>query len=303
MIHRSSRRGIALLVTLMFVIVITIAIGYNLKQVKSASNIIQKERMLYQNGMILEDVLKILKNSQEIQDIAQRSSADDFYLFLSTTQMIPLQLASSNVTIAVSSARKRFNINEINPQNEAAIQEYFAKMMLSSAYVDVLKDFMGKVQEKKRYNNYNSVIFDENPYLFREYIASKDHLDIINNFYLHEYSDENIKNIQFEKLFRFSAESNERVDLNYATPEVLMLLLGTTKDRADTIYALPKPFKTLADMYLNRDERAILSKFKTSFFEPYLHIEITTQTEEQFGKISFDYDISLEKGTNFAFEI
>ncbi len=303
MAHPSSRRGIALLITLMFVIVISVAIGYNLMQVKNASRIVQKEKMLYQNSMILEDVLKILKNSQELQTIVKDKSIDDLYLFLSTAQTIPLQLSSGKVTLVLSSARKRFNINELDKKNEAALQEYFSRMMLSSDYVDVLKDCMRINQEKKQYNSYNSVIFDENPYLFREYIASKKHLDIINDFYLHEYNDENINNIAFEKLFRFSKERSEAVDLNYATPEVLMLLLGTTRDRADMIYSLPKPFKSLEDLHLDANEKTALSKFRTSFFEPYLHVEITIQRDKQFGKMSFDYDVNLKKGSNFVLEI
>jgi len=303
MAHRSSRRGIALLITLMFVIVISVAVGYNLMQVKNASHIVQKEKMLYQNSMILADVLEILKNSQEIQNIAKDKSIDDLYLFLSRAQAIPLQLSSEKVTLVISSARKRFNINELDKRNETALREYFTRMMLSSAYVDVLKDCMRINQEKKQYNNYNSVIFDENPYLFREYIASKKHLDIINDFYLQEYGDENIKNIAFEKLFRFSKERNEAIDLNYATPEVLMLLLGTTKDRADMIYTLPKPFKSLEDLHLDANEKTALTKFQTSFFEPYLHVEITIQRDKQFGRMRFDYDMNLRKGSNFALEI
>ena len=299
----SSRKGIALLVTVMFVIIISVAIGYNLMQVKNASHIVQKEKMLYQNSMILADVLEILKNSQEIQNIVKERSIDDLYLFLSTAQTIPLQLQSGKVTLVISSARKRFNINELDKKNEVVLQEYFAKMMLSSAYVDVLKDCMRINQEKKQYNNYNSVIFDENPYLFREYIASKKHLDIINDFYLQEYGDENIKNIAFERLFRFSKERSEAVDLNYATPEVLMLLLGATKDRADMIYTLPKPFKSLEDLHLDANEKTTLSKFRTSFFEPYLHVEINIQRDKQFGTMRFDYDMNLKKGSNFALEI
>lgn len=253
--------------------------------------------------MILADVLEILKNSQEIQNIAKDKSIDDLYLFLSRAQAIPLQLSSEKVTLVISSARKRFNINELDKRNETALREYFTRMMLSSAYVDVLKDCMRINQEKKQYNNYNSVIFDENPYLFREYIASKKHLDIINDFYLQEYGDENIKNIAFEKLFRFSKERNEAIDLNYATPEVLMLLLGTTKDRADMIYTLPKPFKSLEDLHLDANEKTALTKFQTSFFEPYLHVEITIQRDKQFGRMRFDYDMNLRKGSNFALEI
>ena len=166
-----------------------------------------------------------------------------------------------------------------------------------------LKDCMSKNQANNQYNNYNSVIFDENPYLFREYIASKKHLDLINTFYFHEYNDENIKSVAFEKFFSFSKNINEKIDLNYADVEVLMLLFNTTKERAEEIYALPRPFYTLKDLKLEEGEKAALSKFKTSFFEPEIHIEIEIVREKVTSKISFDYNIRSKKGSDFVFDI
>jgi len=303
MAHRSSRRGIALLITLMFVIVISVAIGYNLMQVKNASHIVQKEKMLYQNSMILEDVLKILKNSQELQSVVDDNTSENLFVFLSSSKLIPLELPSTHVEISITSARAKLNINALNRKNEPYFREFFAHLMIGNSYIDVLKDCMSKFQAKNEYNNYNSVIFDENPYLFREYIASKQELDIINNFYLNEYGDENIKELDLSKVFRFSADENEKVDLNYASPEVLMLLLDTTKERADAIYALPKPFSSLKELQLNENEKRTLSKFSTSFFEPYVHISIEMKKDNVNSTISFDYDIKQKKGSNFVFDI
>ena len=303
MAHRSSRRGIALLITVMFVIIISVAIGYNLMQVKNASYIVQKEKMLYQNGMILSDVLEILKNSQELRSIVDSNTSENLYVFLSSSNFIPLQLPSMQVEISITSARAKLNINALSKKNEPYFREFFAHMMIGNSYVDVLKDCMSKFQAKNEYNSYNSVIFNENPYLFREYVASKKELDIINNFYLNEYNDENIKVLDFSKVFRFSADENETVDLNYASPEVLMLLLDTTKERADTIYALPKPFSSIKELQLNENEKRTLSKFKTSFFEPYVHITIETQKDKANSTISFDYDIKQKKGSNFVVDI
>jgi len=303
MAHQSSRRGIALLMTLMFVIVISVAIGYNLMQVKNASHIVQKEKMLYQNSMILEDVLQILKNSQELQSVVNDKTNENLFIFLASSKLIPLELPSLHVDVSITSARAKVNINTLSRKNEPYFREFFAHMMIGNSYTDVLKDCMSKFQAKNEYNNYNSVIFDENPYLFREYIASKKELDIINHFYLNEYNDENIKAVDFSKVFRFSADENEKVDLNYAQPEVLMLLLGTTKERADAIYTLPKPFSLLKDLDLSDNEKRVLSKFKTSFFEPYVHITIKIQKDKANSTISFDYDIKQKKGSNFVFNI
>ncbi len=303
MVHYSSRKGIALLLTLMFVIVMSVAVGYTLTKVKNASHILQREKQLYQNSMILEDILHILQNSRQLQNILGNKPIDSLYLFLSTTKNIPFKLQNSKVLLFISSARERFNINELNKANEPFVREYFSKMMVSNNYVNVLKDCMSKNQVKNRYNTYNSVIFDEHPYLFREYIASKKQLSIINNFYLNEYNDDNIKRIDFDKLFSFSGNLNENIDLNYATPEVLMLILNTTRERADEIYTLPKPFHFIKDLKLSADEKVALSKFKTSFFEPYIHIKIEIMRDKERSIISFDYDIKSKQGSNFVFSI
>ena len=298
------RQGIALLITVMFVMVISVAIGYNLLQVKNASHVVQKEKQLYQNTMLLDDILRLVQNSPELQTIGEdNASNENLYIFLSTLNYIPLQVANMHVELFISSARSKVNINELERANEAYFREFFAHMMLSNSYVDVLKDAMSKFQAKNEYNSYNSVIFDANPYLFRDYIASREHLDIINSFYRSEYNDENIDDIDFAKLFRFSADMSEKVDLNYASVEALMLLLNTTKERAQAVYAMPKPFRSVNDMGLNANERAVLSKFKTSFFEPYLHVEALISNDEAYSKVSFDYDIRSKKGSNFVFDI
>ncbi len=302
--QRNSRHGIALFITLMFVIVMSVAIGYNLRQVKDASIIVQKEKQVYQNTMFLSDILHLLQNSKLLNQISDNSeSAEALFAFLSISKYIPLQVADMKVELHITSARKKLNINALDKGNEMYFREFFAHMMLSNSYTDVLKDCMSKFHAKNDYNNYNSVIFNENPYLFREYIASKKHLDIINEFYKNEYNDEHINDVDFSKIFAFSADTNETIDLNYAQPELLMLLLNTTKERADALFKLPKPFTSLKDMQLDENEEAVLSKFKTSFFEPYLHIEAVISNDDEYSKMSFDYDMRLKKGSNFVFEI
>jgi len=288
--------------TLMFVIVMSAAVAYTLTQVNNASHVVQREKQLYQNSMILEDILRILKNSRQLQNIATQKSIKDLYLFLSTTRSIPFKLQNLKVILSITSARAKFNINELDKTNETFVREYFAKRMVSSNYVDVLKDCMSKYQVKNKYNNYNSIIFDKNPYLFKGYIASKKELDLINTFYVNEYNDNSIKNIDFKSLFSFSNNMNEKIDLNYATPEVLMLILNTTKERAYEIYTLHRPFYALKDLKLSTEEKAVLANFKTSFFEPYIHVKIEIIRGKAKSIIAFNYDIKDKKGSNFVFD-
>ena len=89
---RQSKNAIALLVTVMFVIVITVAIGFGLKQVNIATQVIKKENFMYQSTLIVEDVLKILKTSPDINRLRDSNSSAELNIFLSQAAFIPFEV-------------------------------------------------------------------------------------------------------------------------------------------------------------------------------------------------------------------
>jgi hypothetical protein len=104
-------------------------------------------------------------------------------------------------------------------------------------------------------------------------------------------------------LFYYSSESNISIDLNYATPVVWELLLGTTKERAEFLSDGMGSYTKLSDLNLDDDEKENLAKFRTSYFEPLIFVEIEIMQETMQSKISFEYDIKKKEGYNFAYEI
>ena len=297
---KRSRSAIALLITVMFVIVITVAIGYGLKQVNNASSVVKEEKFIYQSSIIVEDVLNILKTSPDIASVIDTNSSSDFYVFMSQASFIPLQISGFDIVLKISSARSKFNPKQINIRNIDLLRVFMSNHNVNSQYVDLLVDSISGIKED---NSYNSTIFDENPYLFRNYIASLDQVKEINKFYTQEYNDPSLKNIDFNELFYFSSESNISIDLNYATPLVWELLLGTTKERAEFLSDGMGSYTQLSDLNLDRDEEENLEKFKTSYFEPLLFVEIEIMQENMKSNISFEYDIKKKEGYNFAYEI
>jgi hypothetical protein len=284
----------------MFVIVITVAIGYGLKQVNSASSIVKEEKFIYQSSIIVEDVLTILKTSPDIARAIDTNSSSDFYVFMSQASFIPLQISGFDIVLKISSARAKFNPKQLNAQNIDLMRIFMSNHNVNSQYVDILVDSISGIKED---NSYNSTIFDENPYLFRNYIASFEQVKEINKFYTKEYNDPALENIDFKELFYFSDESNISIDLNYATPVVWELLLGTTKERAEFLSDGMGSYTAVEDLNLDRDEEENLAKFKTSYFEPFLFVEIEIMQENMQSKISFEYDIKKKEGYNFAYEI
>jgi len=297
------RKAIALLITLMFVMIISIAVGYGLSQMKKATQIKEDEDILYKSSMILHDVLTILKSSQELNRYADDDASADFHTFLATTGYLPLHINDQKIVISLHSARSRLNINMLNKYNELLFRNYFNRYMVGGNYVDILKECMRKNQAKDEYNNYQSRIFDENPTLFRNYIASKKHLLEINKFYLKEYGDVNLKMVPFDELFSYGNDKNAEIDLNYATVAVWQLILDVTKERAETLFLGEGNYNSLKDLDLTPQEKINLKKFKTTFYAPTISVEIEFVYQKKISKIYFIYDIKLKRGYDFVFEV
>lgn len=301
--HRYSKNAIALLITVLFVMAITVAIGIGLKQVKEASFHVENENFMIQTSVLLEDVMQILKTSPQLNDM---NSSEKFFVFLSQASFIPLQSNGVKVNIELSSARSKFNVNTLMNTTTAdknkveALRIYLSKYMINSDYMNILLDNMGGVKEDL---SYNSAIFNEKPYLFRDYIASFKHFNEINAYYEKTYHNNNLKNINFEKLFYFSNDKNNSIDLNYATQQTWELILGCDKTRAEQLSLGAGAYASVDDLSLSEDENLSLSHFSTSFFEKFIDVTIKIEENSQNGKIMFEYDINKKKGSNFVYEI
>ncbi len=297
------RRAIALLITLMFVMVISVAIGYGLTQLKKASKIVQDEDILYKSTMVLSDILEILKTAPQINQLADANASDELYIFLQTAQSLPLDIANEKVVVSFKSANSKININMLNKNNEALFRNFFNRYMVGSSYIDIVKECMRNNQAKDEYNNSFSSLFDANPTLFRQYIASKEHLEKINTFYIAEYGDTNLKNIPFDELFCYSADQNQTIDLNYVSAVAWEMILDTSAERAEELFLGEGSYKSLDDLNLTPQEKVNISKFKTTFFAPYILVDIELIHKESISKIRFIYDIKLQRGYDFVFEV
>lgn len=299
---KQSRRAIALLITTMFVIVITVAIGFGLKQVNEASKIVEDEKFMYQSRIILEDVLNILKTSKEVQLVLESDSAEGLFILISQAGFIPFENSGLEIIMKISSARGKFNPSQLKDSlvRQDAMKQYLNNYMINNQYVDILVDSMGGIKDD---NSYNSRIFDEKPYLYRDYIASSEHLEEINDFYTKEFNDNSLKKINFDDLFYYSVDANSSIDLNYATTEVWEMLLSTTKERAEFLADGAGSYIDNESLNLNDNELEHLALFQTSFFEPILFVEVEITKKDSTSNINFEYDIKEKKGSNFVYEI
>jgi len=299
MIYRASQKNaIALLITVFFIMLITLSVGVGLKYVNSGSKSMQSEQFTLQSSMILDDVLKLLKTSEEL---AQIDSSDGLALFLAESSFIPFESDGVSVLIQISSARAKINPNTLSTKPRLdAFKNYLMLKMVNMEYANMLSDVMSGIKEDM---SYNTDIFSQKPYLFRDYITSNKHLLEINDSYMKTYHDNNLKNIDVEKLFYVSKDKNSSIDLNYASSSAWELMLRCDESRAELLSASGGAYTTLEDLALSEEEEVSLAKFQTSFFEPYIDVKIEVSQKNSTANIRFEYNIKLKKGSNFVFEV
>jgi hypothetical protein len=301
-----KKTAMALLMTLLFIMLISVAIGVGLKQLKDASSYVSGEKFLYQNSVIVADVLNFLKETPELNDINSSEDLEDFLLY----SPIPFESSGIKVLIEFSSARAKYNINTIYDSNKTitqmridSLKEYFEKYMINVDFVDILLDGIGGIKED---SSYNSEIFNEKVYLFRDYIVSKKHFKEFEEFYEKKYDDENLENIDFDKLFYFSKDTNNsyKIDLNFATPEVWEMMLGCEKQKAELLSSKVDLYESYESIDLSDEELKLVKDiFQTSLFEPYIDVKIIILQGANSSEIEFEYDIKKKKGSNFVYEI
>jgi len=302
-----KRSAIALIITVFFIMVITVALGVSLKQVKDAGDEIHKQDFVLQTNMILEDVLNILNNSKELEAIAKAESGEALNIFLSQASFIPFEHSGISIILELKSARSVLNINSIVDENGkfnedklGSLIEYFRLYNVTSDYIGMLQD---NISPLKVDAYYNSEIFTENPYLYREYIASEEHLQTINDFFMRYNNDNSLSKIKFDELFYFSKDRKTKIDLNYATPETWRLLIRCDEVRAEDLSFGGGSYANVSDLNLSSEESILLGYFETSFYEPLLDVRVEIREGSLSSKIRFEYDMKTKKGSNFVYEI
>ncbi|PNV82890.1 MAG: hypothetical protein C0627_08145 [Sulfurimonas sp.] len=306
--YAMRKNAIALLVTILFIMAITLGIGIGLGSMKSASQDAEDERFMFQTALVLDDVLSIFSNSQEIDALGDVNATEVFAIFLNQTQSIPIEIEDMKVLIQIKSARDSFNINALQDANATLyvqraelLKEYLQRFEVQEHYIDFLRDGMSGIKED---TSYHTRLFDDAPYLYRDYIASPEHLERINEAYTRQYHDTTLKKADLGHFFSFNKERKTKIDLNYATPSTWMFMLGIDKQSALSLVQKSHLYTSYEDLPLSDEKKVVLKDvFETSFFEPFIEVQVVIKQGDKSAKIVFEYDIKNKKGSNFVYEI
>ena len=169
--QKQNKAAIALLITIVFVMLISLGLGVGLKYINDSSKTLKEENFTFQCVTIVDDFLNILKNSPDLQEV---KDADSLAIFLAQASVIPFESSGYSVVISIKSARGKLNPLALkNKKRFEALQSFLLNRGVNVEYAAMLKDMISGIKED---GTYSSDIFNENPYLFRDYIASKEHL-------------------------------------------------------------------------------------------------------------------------------
>jgi hypothetical protein len=295
-----KRHGVALLITLFFIIAITAAVGVSLMNLRKSGEELHQARFLLQSGAIIDDVLTLMNQADKLGIV---SDAESLNIFLLSAGFIPLQLKELLVKIEITSAMGHININAL--QSSIEFQEALAKYMVLfnvqdvPYFTDLLLDCMGGYRE-----SYKTDIFDAMPELYRERIVSKRHFGKIMAFYIRERHDNAVTKLPWEKLIRFDDGNATTIDANYITPALWQMLIpGLDNVRAAELSSGEVIYKSLEEIDISPEERVALSKFNLSFYQPTVHMDIAILENNSSAKVTFDYDLTTKKGKHFELGI
>jgi hypothetical protein len=300
--NNKNRSGIALLITLFFVIAITASIGISLGQVNNSLEKISGGRFITQSSAVLEDVSQLLKTSPEMELITDATSLN---LFLTSAAIIPFEVESLRVFIEMKSARGKFNINtladsvKLQQEFEGYLQRYNVQdgVYLIDLFIDSIK---GK-QEL-----YRSDLFDYMPWLYREGFVDEKHLQEVIDFYVRSRHDGAIYDVPWEKVIRFGENNDTALDVNYMSAEMWQMVMpqmqiDSTIELADHL----EVFETLEDTGFTPDELNApeVKIYNLGTYAPQITVTVDIEDNNESSSIKFEYDITTKKGKQFEFNI
>lgn len=300
-----KRNAIALMITLLFIVGITAALTLSLSYVNRSNQKIQESRFLIQCSSIVEDMLKFLKESPEVKQI---KDAESFNFLLLTAGMIPLEYKSLRVFIEIKSARAKFNINSLGTSQKLrdSFINYLARYNVADAtYVTALLVDSTRGGMNSSSVLYESDIFDEKLWLYRDKIASQKQLEEILDFYVKSRHDPSVYEVPWKELVRFGDKNDTALDVNYLTPEVWQLSMPTMqREFAEEMSEHFAVFTKFEDLGLADEEYKELKElYKGSFYQPVVEVNIEVEDRNSSAKIKFEYDLEKKKGNNFEFHI
>lgn len=296
------RPAIALMVTLFFIMAITVAVGLSLSQLKAGNEQLQEGQFMVQSNAVLEDVLTLLTKTTDVMKVQDTAT---LRVFFDSAAIIPFEIEGLRVKIAMRSAKGKFNINLL--ANSEALQEVFKEYLLDfnvqdgTYFVDLLIDAMSGRQDI-----YRTDLVDEMPWMYKDGIVDKAHFDQLVDFYVLMRHDNTIRSIPWDELIVFGDAKNAQIDANYVTPQLWRLMLPDSsteqiRNLVENAYLIG--YTSEADLGLSSDELALIAPFELIYYLPVAEVSVMIEKSDSMAEIRFKYDIASKQASEFSYDI
>jgi hypothetical protein len=217
-----NRNGVVLFVTLMMMMLLMGIVGVFLTKTKESKDITTKEYAIVQTNIMMKNVA----------DSLYEVKLDQQTIFFASQVPLPINFGLSNAVINIDSAQKYISIgalisatlNEKDKKRDEIANTFISflmkhKLKEPSFFLHILQDSIDDDSESR--SGLDSEIVEFFPTFRQGNIFNKQHFDQIIDYYFDKSGDAQIYQVPFYDVFSFK---NNRVDLNYASLEVLELL-------------------------------------------------------------------------------
>jgi len=288
------RKGIALLITIGFIVILTALIAYIFTLSNRAFEEVNNIQKRDQGQLLFSDVKKLLDSyANEIED------DNDFSNFLSGTPPFYDGKSGLGLEVEIKPLSDKININSIlinKKVNKNIVQflqnvcetynildpSFFTSLILDTIDEDTLeREALSEISlHKIKYPN--GSIYDKNQFKALE------------NYYADVAQDKNIFSVPWEQLIYFGGKNSSIVDCDRVSKEMLFLL-GLDSEN----------FAGCSDLNSSKENREIALKYNLKKFSKENNYDILVKMYYQINSIkdraSFIYDMKTKRVKSFEF--
>ncbi len=285
------KKGIALLITIGFVAVLTALIAYIFSLSNSVFNEAEKVHNLNQGQILSSDIKKLV--DRHIQDV---NSSDDFSNFLIGIPPFYESKSGLGIEIELAPLSNRININSILVKNKINknIEEYLQKIcddynVLDSSFFIAL--VLDTIDTDVISRQALSEISMQNIRYSNGKIFDKAQFEVLKKYYAGVVQDKNIFAIPWKKFIYFGDTKPGIVDCDRMSKEMIDMLGLQSENYIGCDDLKSVEYKDIASKYN-------LKKFnKVDHY--YILVRIYYQVNLIKDRASFVYDIKTKKASSF----
>jgi hypothetical protein len=293
------RKAFALMVTLLMIMSITFAVGVSLTQYEKGRASLNETNFFLQSLFVIEDTIKLISNNSLLESIQDTSS---LYNAIESATVIPIVLGNLQVMVSIKSAYGRFNVNAL--RSSKAFQDTFKQYLINfnvadpDFFIRLLQDCMGGYADV-----YRTEIFNELPWLFRDYVASEVHFHQIIDFYVRKRIDNSVNLIPWKELLRFGNDST-LTDINHISEEGWRFILPElTSEKIELLANGQGTYQIIEDLDLDEQELQAVKSIGITCFAPVLLVKIIMMKHQNKAEIEMVYEIDTKQVKVLKYDI